>query len=236
MFFPLRDENPTTRKPIVTVALIVINCLIYLYGLTKPTQELQRFIVQYALIPSELTNLVELTPYASVPILLTPLTSMFLHGGFMHLGGNMLFLWVFGNNIEDYLGPIKFLLFYLLSGFAADFLFVVFSPDSQIPMIGASGAIAGILGAYMVLYPRAKILTLVFLFYFIRIVRMPAMIVLGFWIVFQLIMSAIASGSGGGVAWLAHVGGFAFGWILFRIISFWRKDKEPKIYRVSWDR
>jgi membrane associated rhomboid family serine protease len=234
MFIPLRDENPTSRKPIVTIIIIAINCLIYLYGLTKPTAALQRFIVQYALIPSELTNFVELTPYSSVPILLTPLTSMFLHGGFMHLAGNMLFLWVFGNNIEDYLGPIKFILFYLLSGFAADFLFVLFSPNSQIPLIGASGAISGTLGAYLVLYPRARILTLIFLFYFIRIVRMPAMVVLGFWIVYQIIMSAIDSGSGGGVAWLAHVGGFAFGWILFKIISFWRRDKRQKIYRVEW--
>jgi membrane associated rhomboid family serine protease len=234
MFIPLRDENPTSRKPIVTIIIIAINCLIYLYGLTKPTAALQRFIVQYALIPSELTHFVELTPYSSVPILLTPLTSMFLHGGFMHLAGNMLFLWVFGNNIEDYLGPIKFILFYLLSGFAADFLFVLFSPNSQIPLIGASGAISGTLGAYLVLYPRARILTLIFLFYFIRIVRMPAMVVLGFWIVYQIIMSAIDSGSGGGVAWLAHVGGFAFGWILFKIISFWRRDKRQKIYRVEW--
>jgi membrane associated rhomboid family serine protease len=144
---------------------------------------------------------------------------MFMHGSFMHLAGNMLYLWIFGNNIEDFLGPVKFVIFYLAAGLAADFLFVVFSPSSQIPLVGASGAIAGVLGAYLILYPRARVLTVMFLFYFIRMIYLPAKIILGFWFFYQLLMSLVATGGGGGVAWLAHVGGFGFGWIWFRFVS-----------------
>jgi len=231
MFIPIKDENPTRTKPIVTFILIVINCLVYLYSITKPAQEFQIFIYQFGLIPIEITHLAELTPQFSAPIFLSPLTSMFMHGGFMHLAGNMLYLWIFGNNIEDRLGPFKFLLFYLVSGLAADFLFIVFSPSSQIPMVGASGAIAGVLGAYLVLFPRARVLTVLFLFYFIRLVHLPAKVILGFWFFYQLLMSFMGAGGGGGVAWLAHVGGFAFGWAWFRFISgrrsrSWRSQVE----------
>jgi membrane associated rhomboid family serine protease len=219
MFIPLKDENPTRNKPVVTFTLIVINCLVYFYSITKSGQGFQIFTFQFGLIPYEIVHLTELTPQISSPILLTPFTSMFMHGSFMHLAGNMLYLWIFGNNIEDFLGPVKFVIFYLAAGLAADFLFVVFSPSSQIPLVGASGAIAGVLGAYLILYPRARVLTVMFLFYFIRMIYLPAKIILGFWFFYQLLMSLVATGGGGGVAWLAHVGGFGFGWIWFRFVS-----------------
>ena len=216
MFFPIKDENPTVNKPYVTVSLIVINTLVYLYTFPMNPKVFQIFMYKFGLIPYELVHLEELTPHFSFPVLLTPFTSMFVHGGFMHLLGNMLFLWIFGNNIEDYLGPVKFIIFYLVSGLSAVFLFVLFGPNSQVPLVGASGAIAGVLGAYLVLFPHARIVTLIWLF-FIQVVRIPAKFLLGFWFFYQLLMSV--AGGGGGVAWLAHVGGFAFGYIWFRFIA-----------------
>jgi membrane associated rhomboid family serine protease len=217
MFLPLKDENPTVNKPVVTIAIIVINSLVFLYSIFKSTQGFQIFIYQYGLIPYELVHMTELTPRFSSPIWTTPFTSMFIHSGWLHIGGNMLFLWIFGNNIEDQLGPIKFILFYIASGLAAVVLFVVFSPNSEVPMIGASGAIAGVLGAYLYLFPRARVLTVVWVFFFIRIVRLPASFMLGLWFIYQLFMSITSTG-GGGVAWLAHVGGFGFGYIWFRFV------------------
>ena len=233
MFIPLKDENPIVRKPVVTIILIALNVLVYLFTMTKTSRAFEAIIFQYGLIPVELTHLAEATPSLPSPIFLTPFTSMFLHGGLMHLAGNMLFLWVCGTNIEDHLGPFRFLLFYLAAGLAADFLFVVFNPSSTVPLVGASGAIAGVLGAYMFLFPRARILTLIFLFYFIRIVRLPAVVVLGFWIFYQILMSALSTGAGGGVAWLAHVGGFAFGWLWFRIFASKGESGRQRIYRVE---
>ncbi len=219
MFFPLKDDNPTYRKPVVTISLIVINCLVFLYSWLKGPQGYQIFIYQYGLVPYELVHISELTPQFSSPIFLTPFTSMFLHGGFMHLAGNMLYLWIFGNNIEDYLGPVKFIIFYLVSGLAAVFLFVIFGPNSEVPLIGASGAIAGVLGAYLLLFPKARILTLMWIFFFIRVVHLPAKFLLGFWFVYQLFMALISGAAGSGVAWLAHVGGFGFGYLYFRFIT-----------------
>lgn len=233
MFFPLKDDNPTQRKPVLTVAIIVVNTLVYILSMTRGIEGFQTFVVQYGLIPYEITHMTELTPRLPSPIFLTLLTSMFLHGGIMHLAGNMLFLWVFGNNIEDHLGHFRFLLFYIAAGFAADGLFILFSPNSQIPLVGASGAIAGLLGAYLVLYPHARIHTLIFLLYFIRVVKIPAAVVLGFWFFYQILMSAMSSGAGGGVAWLAHVGGFAFGWLLFRIFAS-KPGGGQRIYRMQW--
>jgi membrane associated rhomboid family serine protease len=227
MFLPIKDENPTRNKPYATFILILINCLVYLYSITKSTRGYQIFLYQFGLIPYEIFHLTELTPEFASPILLSPFTSMFLHGGFMHLAGNMLYLWIFGNNIEDHLGPVKFLLFYFVSGLAAAFLFIIFSPSSDVPMVGASGAIAGVLGAYLVLFPKARVLTVMFLFYFIRMIYLPAKVILGFWFFYQLLMSAVSTGGGGGVAWLAHVGGFAFGWIWFRFLL----RRRPKIGR-----
>jgi len=168
----------------------------------------------------------------------TPLFSMFLHGGWMHLIGNMLFLWIYGNNIEDYFGPVRFLVFYIVSGLAAVLLYTVFNPGSTVPLVGASGAIAGVMGAYMVLHPQARI-TVLILYFFIMIRQFPAKVVLGLWFLYQVLMSFLGSATGGGVAWLAHVGGFIFGWGLLKILLKFRgKGKTPRggqrTYRVQW--
>jgi membrane associated rhomboid family serine protease len=221
MIFPLKDDNPTRQRSVLTIALIVANVLVHIY------QSLQRngavrVVAQFGLIPYELVHGVELTPNAAFPSSLTIFTSMFLHGGWMHLGGNMLFLWIFGNNIEDRLGPVRFLLFYLLSGVFAVFLFIATGPNTQVPLIGASGAVSGVLGAYALHYPRARVLSLIWIVYFARMVWIPAIYVLGFWFVMQLLFAlpAIGAATEGGVAYMAHVGGFLFGlaggWIFRR--------------------
>jgi membrane associated rhomboid family serine protease len=163
---------------------------------------------------------------------------MFLHGGWMHLIGNMVFLWIYGNNVEDYFGPVRFVIFYLASGMAAIVLYTLFNPGSQVPLVGASGAIAGVMGAYMVLHPRAEITCLLF-FFFITFITLSAKVVLGLWFFYQVLMSVTASASGGGVAWLAHVGGFAFGWGLLRLLvkfrrgGYTRGDRQ-QVYRMQW--
>lgn len=215
---PLKDDNPTRSFPLVTILLIAANCLIFFYQMTLPYRDGQMFIYQYGLIPLELTNLQDMTPEVPFPVWLSPFSSMFLHGDFWHLAGNMLYLWIFGNNIEDYLGRFKFVVFYIVSGLAAVTMFVMFSPRGDIPLVGASGAIAGILGAYMVLFPRAKVLTLIWILFFIRMIWLPAVFILGYWFVIQLLMAISSSGNeGGGIAWFAHVGGFIFGWIYIRL-------------------
>lgn len=231
MFFPLKDELPTQRKPIVTVSLIVINIVVFAISYFRPAEQYHLFLVQFGLIPYELFHLTELTPQISAPLFLTPFTSMFFHGGFMHLGGNMLFLWIFGNNIEDYFGHVRFVIFYLISGLAAALLFIVVSPNSMVPMVGASGAIAGVLGAYLVLHPNAKIVTLIFVFYFIRVTKLPAKFMLGFWFLYQLFMSMVGSTSGGGVAWMAHVGGFVFGWLWLKLLI--RRRRKQFSYEIK---
>ena len=216
---PLKDDNPTARTPIVTIGLIIINCLVFIYQMTLGPRAEEMFIYQYGLIPLEITKLADLTPDIPFPPMLSPFTSMFMHGDLWHLGGNMLYLWIFGNNIEDLLGHVKFIVFYILSGLAAVVLFIIIEPSGKVPLVGASGAIAGILGAYFVLFPRARVLTLIWIVFFIRMVWLPAIYMLGYWIVLQVVMGAISVGesSGGGVAWFAHIGGFAFGWLIIRI-------------------
>jgi len=190
---------------------------------------LQYSVYKMGAIPYEITHFksVHYFPWISpdyFPRLSPPLslfTSMFLHGSILHLLFNMLFLWIFGNNIEDFLGSGRFILFYLLSGLGASFTHIIFNSNSQYPMIGASGAIAGVLGAYLILYPRARVLTLVFLFFFIRIIRIPAAVLLGLWFLLQV----LNIGVGGGVAWFAHVGGFLLGIALIKIYSAKRKTK-----------
>ena len=165
MFIPIKDNVPTIRKPYFTIGLIVANALIFLLSIMQGARGFQMITVQYGYIPYELMSSVELTPQLPASAWLTPFTSMFMHGGWMHLIGNMLFLWIYGNNVEDYFGRIKFLLFYLASGLAAIVLYTLFSPSSNVPLVGASGAIAGVMGAYMVLCPRAKITVLMILFF-----------------------------------------------------------------------
>lgn len=214
MFIPLRDENPTRRFPAITILLIALNTGIFIYQVISP-QGLSYHVMRMGVIPHEISHFRSLAAGLRLSPPLTLFAAMFLHGSLFHLLGNMLFLWIFGNNIEDYLGPLRFILFYFISGLGATFVQVVFSPNSRIPMIGASGAIAGVLGAYLVLYPAARVLTLVFLFFIIRVVAIPAAYVLGFWFVLQV----LNVGLGGGVAWFAHIGGFILGIGLIRVIS-----------------
>ncbi len=208
MFIPLKDENPTQRFPVVTVVLITLNILIFLYQIFSP-EGLQYSIYRMGAIPYEITHFTTISQFPRISPPLTLLTSLFLHGSFLHLFGNMLYLWIFGNNIEDFLGPFRFILFYLLSGFGASLIHIIFNASSMIPMIGASGAIAGVLGAYFLLYPGARVLSLVFIW----IIPVPAFFVLGLWFVAQVMNIGI----GGGVAWFAHIGGFLIGIALIRI-------------------
>jgi len=207
MFIPLKDENPVSRFPYVTIFFIVLNIVIFFYQILSP-QGLAHFVYKMGAIPYEITHFrtVPFFPRISPP--LTLVTSMFLHGSFLHLFGNMLYLWIFGNNIEDFLGSFRFVLFYLVSGLGASLIHIVFNPGSQVPMIGASGAVAGILGAYLILYPGARILTLVFIW----ILPIPAAFILGLWFFGQVLNIGI----GGGVAWWAHIGGFLIGIALIR--------------------
>jgi membrane associated rhomboid family serine protease len=155
---PLRDDIPTRRFPFVTASLIVVNVAVYLYQLTLNGSQYSSMVFKWGFIPLEYTHFAQVYPQLAVPYGLTVFTSMFVHGGFMHLAGNMLYLWIFGSNIEDFLGKIKFIIFYLVSGMAAVALFTITSPASEVPLVGASGTIAGVLGAYVALYPRARIL------------------------------------------------------------------------------
>ena len=239
--FPLRDNIPTERFPFVTVALIIANVLMYFFfqkggiSLGEPTsQHFLDNLVDYGTIPYEVTHPgqhcelinssgaiacegqpgVVGTAASQPPTWLTLFTSMFMHGGLLHLGGNMLFLWIFGNNVEDSMGPVKFLAFYLLAGIAALALQVAIDPTSTVPTLGASGAIAGVLGGYILLYPRARVLTLIFIILFFTIIEIPASVVLAIWFAQQLLFGATSlgnpTGGGGGVAYFAHIGGFIF--------------------------
>jgi membrane associated rhomboid family serine protease len=222
MFIPLKDENPTSRVPVVTILIIALNVVVFFVQLFSASG-LQYFVYKMGAIPYEITHfkpLIIVSEVSREPIPrlappLTLLTSMFLHGSLFHLLFNMLYLWIFGNNIEDFLGHFRFILFYLLSGVGASLTHILFHPSSQVPMIGASGAIAGALGAYLILYPQARVLTLIFLFFFIRIVAVPAAFVLGLWFLVQV----LNIGAGGGVAWFAHIGGFLVGIALIKLFS-----------------
>ena len=214
---PIRDENPTTLTPVVTVGIIILNCLVYIYQvLLGPAEE--AFVFAFAAIPAELFY----QGLGDQPISpgLTIFTSMFMHGNFMHLVGNMLYLWIFGNNIEDVMGHGRFLLFYLLVGAVAVFSHAVTAPTSTVPMIGASGAISGILGAYVLLFPFARVQVLIPIGFFPYFVHVSAVVVLGFWIVVQVVSGIFDQGGlGGGVAWFAHVGGFVAGLLFIKLFA-----------------
>jgi membrane associated rhomboid family serine protease len=219
--FPLWDEMPTRKTPIITIIFIIINCLVYYYQIFIVTDSI-KFIYAFGLIPYELSQGVDLFPYGPNPIHLTVATSMFMHGSFVHLFGNMLYLWIFGNNVEDYLGKFGFTLFYFLSGIFAALTQILISPSSEVPMIGASGAVAGVLGAYFILFPKSRITTLIFFGFFIRLIKTPALFVLGLWIIFQLFYgfsNLSLQGANSGVAWFAHIGGFAGGIILIKLFK-----------------
>jgi membrane associated rhomboid family serine protease len=217
---PLRDINPTERFAVVTLTLIVLNIAVFVYELTLGEMGGERFFASFALVPKRFFAAdAALGPL--LPASATLFTSMFLHGGFFHIAGNMLYLWIFGNNVEDATGRTRFILFYLLCGCCAAYVHAIMNSSSLTPMVGASGAVSGVLAAYLLLYPRAKVVTLVFFGFYVRAIEVPAMIVLGFWFVLQ-VLSALISNGAGGVAWYAHIAGFAAGMLL--IGPFKRKD------------
>jgi membrane associated rhomboid family serine protease len=279
---PLKDNNPTARFPVITVALIVINVAVFIWQLNFPTDKqldqvgfgaIDQSSLEYGAIPYRITNpdtgdcavgavgtsqgqfeagvvcpgtkdfdkavaIGKEDPQAE-PITIdqavwwvTLLTSMFMHGGFLHIAGNMLFLWVFGNNIEDRLGRVKFLLFYLLAGLIAVYTQALIDTSSTAPTIGASGAIAGVLGAYALLFPKARVLTLIFIIFFVTLVEIPALILLAVWFILQFVPAlgqvAVETGGGEGVAYFAHVGGFLFGLAVAGVILLvsGRSDRE----------
>lgn len=220
---PYKDDNPTRTFPFVTIGIILLSIFVFLWQVISPSG-MQRVAYSYGAIPHYILSFDKVQPIHPA---LTIFTAMFMHGGLFHLGGNMLYLWIFGNNIEDRLGHLRFIVFYLFCGIVSAYTHAITDPGSLMPMIGASGAVSGILGAYLLLFPRTSIYTLVFLGFFITTVRIPALIVIGFWAIVQLINGLISTGlaKGGGVAWFAHIGGFLVGLLT---IKFWlpRRTKQ----------
>ncbi|MGH8121103.1 MAG: rhomboid family intramembrane serine protease [Gammaproteobacteria bacterium] len=220
---PLHDDNPTEIAPVVTIAVIVICVLLFLWQSSLGGQGFQAAVFSLGVIPAVLLDRAHLPPeLALVPPYLTVLTSIFLHGGFMHLAGNMLYLWIFGNNVEDAMGHMRFVFFYLLCGVAAVAGQVLQNPASEIPMIGASGAISGVLGAYLLLYPHARVLVLIPFGFYTRMIYLPAGWVLGLWFVLQVLSSLAADPNSPGVAWFAHIGGFLAGMALIPVFKYRR--------------
>ncbi|HLF10359.1 MAG TPA: rhomboid family intramembrane serine protease [Gammaproteobacteria bacterium] len=212
---PLRDDNPTRTFPLVTVAIIAICVIVFVWQSLLTPEAAQAAVFSLGVIPAVLFGEAELRA-PLVPPSATILTSMFLHGGLLHLAGNMLYLWIFGDNVEDRMGRGRFIAFYLLAGVVAALAQALPDPGSTIPMIGASGAISGVLGAYLLLYPHAKVLVAIpfVVFYTFRV---PALVVLGFWFLGQLLSSLAADPGVGGVAFRAHIGGFVAGLVLIRL-------------------
>ncbi len=218
---PLRDNIPSRTFPIVNSTLIIINCVVFLYELSLGPG-LSLFIDRYGVIPARFFN----ARLASDMI--TPLFSfMFLHGGWLHIISNMLYLWIFGDNVEDRMGPFGYLIFYLMCGIASGLVQLFVSPASRIPIVGASGAIAGVMGAYLLLYPYGRVVTLIFVLFFVQVVQIPAFFFLVFWFMLQFLSGASSmAGQEGGVAWWAHVGGFLCG--LLMVFPFSRRKKAAR--------
>ncbi|HEY9811680.1 MAG TPA: rhomboid family intramembrane serine protease [Halomicronema sp.] len=231
---PLRDDNPVRITPYVTYGLIAANILVFIYETTLSEPALNAFFRTWAVVPREISLNLEgaIIPTSPVPEWITLISSQFLHGGFLHIAGNMLFLWIFGNNVEERLGHIKYLIFYISCGVLAALSQWIFAQDSTIPSLGASGAIAGVMGAYILRYPQAEIITLIPLGFFTNIVRVPAYFFLGFWFVQQAfnglasLNTPIDMGMQGGVAYWAHAGGFIFGAILGPLLGLFSKSSE----------
>ena len=220
---PIRDENPTHSTPIITYLLIALNIIFFVFQ-TMLGSSNEQFIYQFALIPADVTTTLSLGSIFNI------FTSMFMHAGFVHLGGNMLYLWIFGDNVEDRLGSGRYLFFYILGGTIASLAHIISDPGSQIPTVGASGAIAAVLGAYLVLFPKQKVLTLIPLGFWLRMTMLPASIVLGGWFLFQLlqVMLSLGDPSIGGVAFWAHIGGFVSGVLLGQLFK--RPEEEYPAY------
>jgi membrane associated rhomboid family serine protease len=255
---PIKDDIPTRRFPVLTVAIIVICCAVYFifeHGLWELGTTGNERVLEYGAIPYEITHPGKACAEAAgqvvcegqpgvvgsapeqAPWWVTLFTSMFMHGSLLHLAGNMLFLWIFGNNIEDSMGELRFVAFYLLGGLAALGAQVLVDPSAAVPTVGASGAIAAVLGAYAVLYPRARVITVVFIIIFFTIIELPALLVLGFWILVQLFLGANDLGSqtvggSGGVAYFAHIGGFLFGLIAIRLFADRVQDDYERFHRL----
>jgi membrane associated rhomboid family serine protease len=215
---PLKDDIPSRSFPFVTIGLIIGNIVVYVYQLTLGSAE-EVFIWKYGAVAQAITTVQSVHPASTLFPWLTLLTAQFVHGSIWHLGGNMLFLWIFGDNVEDRLGHLRYLFFYLICGIISVIAQVIVSPNAAVPIIGASGAIAGVMGAYIVRFPRARIMTLLIIFFFIKIIWVPAIIFLGFWFIFQLLVAAPSIGESGGVAYFAHIGGFVVGMILFKFME-----------------
>jgi membrane associated rhomboid family serine protease len=214
--FPIRDDNPTRRTSFVTIGLLIANVLVFLYQVSLEAggapggRAGQAFIEEFGLVPCRLTGACRSGADLPSPIL-TIFTSMFMHGGLFHVGGNMLYLWIFGNNVEDTLGHGRYLVFYLACGAVAALAQTAIGPSSPVPMVGASGAVSGVLGAYLLLFPHAYVTTVLILGFYFRLVQIPAVVVLGFWIVVQVLNGLGSFGASGGVAFFAHIGGFLAG-------------------------
>ena len=226
---PLKDDNPTSSRPVVTYFLIGLCILVFLFQLGSQSYKTGQLFYSYGLIPSVLMghNQLPIDLYM-VPAYVTIFSSMFMHGGFMHLIGNMLYMWIFADNIEDNLGPAKFIIFYLLSGTGAAMTQVLMDTHSQVPMVGASGAIGGVLGAYLINHPNARVLVLIPFGFFSQLIKIKALYVLGFWFILQFISS------GGGVAYAAHIGGFVSGVVLILFFNK-RVKRKTKIIKGPWD-
>jgi membrane associated rhomboid family serine protease len=219
---PIKDDNPIRRTPWVTIAIIALNIAVFLYESSLGDAALRQFITDWSFVPAR---------FLAAPLsgheIATLFTSMFMHAGWLHIGGNMLYLWIFGNNIEDRLGRVGFIGFYLIAGVIASIAQLAAGGATAIPQLGASGAIAGVLGAYAILYPRAAIVTIIPIFFFIEIARVPAFLVIGFWFLLQL-GSGVASltpevSQSGGVAWFAHIGGFVAGFVIALGYAAWER-------------
>lgn len=238
--FPISDANPTRTFPVVTILLIAANAFVFLF--VQPdfgtSLEANVYFVQEAPIPCQLEAEcpAELVPGLPIPersftsFLWAAVFSTFLHAGWLHIGGNMLFLWVFGNNIEDHLGRVKFLAFYLLGGLIATFAHVFTHLGSQSPGVGASGAVAAVMGAYLLLYPRARVNVLVFIFFFVTVIQLSALVVLGMWFLYQFLYAYQEASVATGVAWMAHVGGFLFG-----VVAIFLLGGRPHRPSLAWD-
>jgi len=256
--FPVKDDIPTRRFPVLTVAIIAICCAVYFlfeHGLWDLGATGNERVLEYGAIPYEITHpgkecaeaagqlVCEGQPGVSgtapeqAPWWVTIFTSMFMHGSLLHLAGNMLFLWIFGNNIEDSMDEFRFVAFYLLGGVIAVAAQVLVDPNAAVPTVGASGAIAAVLGGYALLYPRARVITVVFIVIFFTIIELPALLVLGFWILIQLFLGANdlgsqAAGGSGGVAYFAHIGGFVFGLIAIRLFANRVQDDYERAHQL----
>jgi membrane associated rhomboid family serine protease len=244
---PLKDNIPTNRFPFVTVTLILANVVVYLLAVRHGGSIISgpdtHEVVRYGAIPAALThclskhevivgNQLVCAQSGGFPTWQTVFTAMFMHASILHIGGNMLFLWIFGNNVEDAMGPVKYVGFYILGGIAALALQVAVGPNSAVPTLGASGAIAAVLGGYILLYPRARVLTLVFIILFFTVIELPALVVLAIWFIQQAVFAAAnltnPTGGGGGVAYFAHVGGFVFGLTTVKLLATRRRQIPPR--------